>query len=77
MAGVTKGTGVRFCVWVGIGQIVYFAYGFWHSKKRKPKLDESVAGEARLDSTTESVMMENSQYGSEPNLAKEIIESRL
>ncbi|CAF4526069.1 unnamed protein product, partial [Rotaria sp. Silwood1] len=34
MKGITKPTGYRFLVWTAIGQIIYFSYGFWHSKQR-------------------------------------------
>lgn len=37
MATSSKKTGVRLAVWVGIGQIIYFTYGYWHSKLRYPK----------------------------------------
>jgi len=37
-------TGIRFAVWMGIGQIIYFTYGYWHSKLRFPnKIDQTVA----------------------------------
>ncbi|CAF0746562.1 unnamed protein product [Rotaria sp. Silwood1] len=36
MTGVTKATGFRFLVWTAIGQIIYFSYGFWHSKRPWP-----------------------------------------
>ncbi|CAF4096831.1 unnamed protein product, partial [Rotaria sordida] len=35
MKGITKTTGFRFLVWTALGQIIYFSYGFWHSKQRK------------------------------------------
>ena len=28
----TAGTAMRFGIWTGIGQIIYFSYGFWRSK---------------------------------------------
>ena len=28
----SKGTAARFGIWMGIGHIVYFSYGFWHSR---------------------------------------------
>ncbi|CAF0785073.1 unnamed protein product [Rotaria sordida] len=34
MVSSSKETGIRLAVWMGIGQIVYFTYGFWHSKLR-------------------------------------------
>ena len=41
---VTKATGYRFLVWTGIGQVIYFAYSFWHSNQR------SVWEKASMDS---------------------------
>ncbi|CAF1435935.1 unnamed protein product [Rotaria sp. Silwood1] len=35
MTGISKATGFRFLVWTAFGQIIYFGYGFWHSKQRK------------------------------------------
>jgi len=37
MATSSKETGIRLVVWLGIGQIIYFTYGYWHSKLRFPK----------------------------------------
>src|ERR1700735_417983 len=33
----SKETGIRLVLWLGIGQIIYFTYGFWHSKLRYPQ----------------------------------------
>ena len=32
----------RFLIWTAIGQIFYFSYGFWHSKRRASARDLSV-----------------------------------
>jgi hypothetical protein len=37
MVTSSKETGIRLAVWMGIGQVIYFTYGFWHSKLRFPK----------------------------------------
>src|SRR5437868_2710090 len=37
MVTSSKETGIRLVVWLGIGQIIYFTYGFWHSKLRYPQ----------------------------------------
>lgn len=37
MATSSKETGIRLVVWMGIGQVIYFSYGYWHSKLRFPK----------------------------------------
>jgi amino acid transporter len=34
LINTTKGTAIRFGVWMAVGNIVYFSYGFWHSKVR-------------------------------------------
>jgi len=40
----SKETGIRLVVWMAIGQIIYFTYGFWHSKLRFPKeIDSTMA----------------------------------
>jgi basic amino acid/polyamine antiporter, APA family len=33
----SKETGIRLAIWMGIGQVVYFSFGFWHSKLRLAK----------------------------------------
>jgi APA family basic amino acid/polyamine antiporter len=38
MVTSSKETGIRLVVWMGIGQVIYFTYGYWHSKLRFPKL---------------------------------------
>jgi len=37
MVTSSKETGIRLVVWMAIGQVIYFTYGFWHSKLRFPK----------------------------------------
>lgn len=40
----SKETGIRLAVWMGIGQVIYFSYGYWHSKLRFPKqIDSAMA----------------------------------
>lgn len=34
MVNVSKATGYRLLVWTLIGQVIYFIFGFWHSKRR-------------------------------------------
>jgi basic amino acid/polyamine antiporter, APA family len=34
MVTSSKQTGIRLAVWVAVGQVIYFVYGFWHSKLR-------------------------------------------
>ena len=34
MVTSSKETAIRLVIWMGIGQVIYFSYGFWHSKLR-------------------------------------------
>jgi hypothetical protein len=79
MAGTSPGTGIRFLVWTGIGQIVYFAYGYRHSKKRKMERDESMISETVLVSTIGGSMMElaHKESESESDLAAETTEHEM
>ncbi|CAF1650122.1 unnamed protein product [Rotaria magnacalcarata] len=44
MVTSSKETGIRLGVWMGIGQVIYFSYGFWHSKLRNSQQLEPVTG---------------------------------
>ena len=35
LINTSKGTAIRFGIWMALGHIVYFSYGFWHSKSRE------------------------------------------
>ena len=41
LVNTTKGAGIRFGIWLAICHIVYFSYGFWHSKARSGQRMES------------------------------------
>lgn len=41
LINVTRGTGIRYGIWMGIGHVVYFSYGFWFSKAHQERLKES------------------------------------
>ena len=41
LINVTRGTGIRYGIWMGIGHVVYFSYGFRYSKAHKERLKES------------------------------------
>jgi hypothetical protein len=42
LINTTKGTGVRFAVWIAIGHIFYFGYSFRHAKARLPSRQHSI-----------------------------------
>ena len=37
MVTSSKETGIRLAAWMALGQVIYFSYGFWHSKLRLSK----------------------------------------
>jgi amino acid transporter len=74
MKGISKETVFRFLVWTAIGQIVYFSYGFWHSKIRRLERHESVNSTVELLATISSIMIKRTDNGSEADLANETIE---
>ena len=41
LINVTRGTGIRYGIWMAIGHVVYFSYGFWYSKAHQDRLQES------------------------------------
>ncbi len=79
MAGVTKETGIRFLVLTGIGQVVYFSYGFRHSKRRKQGRDRESSLKSTQDllPTVEAIAMEYMNNKSEPDLTNEETENEM
>ncbi len=79
MAGVTKATGIRFLVLTGIGQIIYFSYGFRHSKRRKQERDRESSLKSTQDllPTLEAIAMECMHDKSEPDLTNEATENEV
>ncbi|CAF2974020.1 unnamed protein product [Rotaria sp. Silwood2] len=75
MKGVTKTTCYRFLVWTALGQIIYFSYGFWHSKRRNLIENGFVGSTIELAPTEESIEKENTNDGFELDLAGENAES--
>jgi amino acid transporter len=72
---ISEATRYRFLVWTVIGQIFYFSYGFWHSKRRPPTRKNSVKSTSELLSTVEGIMMEPVHAESEPEFVSEITEN--
>ncbi|CAF3890575.1 unnamed protein product, partial [Rotaria sp. Silwood1] len=77
MQGITKTTGYRFLVWTALGQIIYFSYGFWHSKRRKSIKSASISSAVGLLPTVASITEQYTQYGLESDLANENSESKV
>ncbi|CAF4961975.1 unnamed protein product [Rotaria sp. Silwood1] len=75
MKGITEATGYRFLVWTAIGQIIYFSYGFWHSKRRKLMKCDSVASNIDLVLTVTNTMEQNTNNESESISTSENAES--
>ncbi|CAF3355013.1 unnamed protein product [Rotaria sp. Silwood2] len=71
MKGITKATGFRFLVWIALGQIIYFSYGFWHSKQRKLLRNESNLSTIDLVPTISSAREQHMQSGFELDLISE------
>jgi len=70
--GIKKEAIYVFLVWTAIGQIFYFSYGFWHSKRRPPARDHSVQSTMELLPTVESIMMEVKHTVPQSDLASDI-----
>ncbi|CAF0958497.1 unnamed protein product [Rotaria sordida] len=75
MKGITKGTGFRFLVWTALGQIIYFSYGFWHSKQRKLIKSASITSAVEILPTEAIVSEQYTQNGVELDLASENTEN--
>jgi amino acid transporter len=72
MQGISKATGFRFLVWIAIGQIVYFSYGFWHSKRRQPRQEKPVNSSLDPLPTVECIAMTYKDNASELDSGSEI-----
>jgi APA family basic amino acid/polyamine antiporter len=70
MVTSSKETGIRLAVWMGIGQVIYFTYGFWHSKLRFPKQIEPPVVLYNLATPTNNPSTEN-EYVSEMVVTKD------
>ncbi|CAF3902786.1 unnamed protein product [Rotaria sordida] len=75
MKSITKTTGFRFLVWTALGQIIYFSYGFWHSKQRKLIKSASITSAVEILPTEAIVSEQYTQNGVELDLASENTEN--
>ncbi len=48
LISTTKGTAIRFGIWMAVGHIFYFSYGFWQSKGRLWNRQQSCASNTQL-----------------------------
>ncbi|CAF1063738.1 unnamed protein product [Adineta steineri] len=48
---IERQTWIQFLVWTGAGQIFYFCFGFWYSKRRQPQRIDSINSAVELVST--------------------------
>ncbi|CAF3807643.1 unnamed protein product [Rotaria sordida] len=71
MKCITKATGFRFLAWTALGQIIYFSYGFWHSKQRILRKSKSVVGSVESLRTVEDIREQYAQNEVELDLASE------
>lgn len=65
----SKETGIRLVVWMGIGQVIYFTYGYWHSKLRFSKQIDSTMAMANLATDTNDKPI-TKEYVSEVTVVK-------
>ncbi len=71
LIGTTKGTAIRFGIWMGIGHIVYFSYGFWHSKARLHKRQNSFISMTELVPAEVSVNTDSPRTERESEIIEE------
>jgi len=71
LTGTTKGTAIRFGIWMGIGHIVYFSYGFWHSKARLQKRQRSFISITELIPAEVSVNTDSPRMDHESEIIEE------
>jgi hypothetical protein len=72
---ISEATRYRFFVWTVIGQIFYFSYGFWHSKRRPLAQDRSVQNTVEPLTIGESAMMQSMSTESEIVSTSEITDN--
>jgi amino acid transporter len=70
LINTTKGTAIRFGIWMAVGQIVYFSYAFRHSRARLQERRDSLTDNSEPAPSYESVVKDTSKI----NLAFEMID---
>jgi APA family basic amino acid/polyamine antiporter len=58
LINTSKGTAIRFGIWMAIGHIIYFSYGFWRSKARLQTQPDSCVSSNELVPRSESVIID-------------------
>ncbi len=77
LKGISRTTGFRFLVWIAIGQIIYFSYGFWHSRRRQRRQEKSVNSSLDPLPTVESISTAYKDNASELDSDSETTETHL
>ncbi|CAF0762147.1 unnamed protein product [Adineta steineri] len=67
----SKATGIRGAIYMGFGHIIYFSYGFWHSKRRQRIRQESMTNLIGDLPTVENMYMNSAYTNSETNSINE------
>jgi hypothetical protein len=75
MKGISKETAFRFLVWTAIGQIIYFSYGFWHSRRRQQPREESVKSTGVLLPIVEAIGMQYMHNESQSDVTSDVTEN--
>ena len=72
MATISKISAYRFLVWTGIGQIFYFSYGFWHSKRRLSRRAKPITNAYQSPPPVQVIEEINMDAKSQSDVASEI-----
>ena len=75
MIKIPGGTWIRLLVWMALGHVCYFSYGFWFSKRRTNEL--SCASTAELTSGAQSMGAETPRIPTPIRIDGDIVEYHL